>query len=198
MSQNVGAAAKLFDEDYHEMCEWFQRTDWATPVEDYIREADLNDLERIAEMVGDWDDVLDESNMPAVGELPQDDPDERRWGYLTSSEEFDDEDDAIQAARESVIDAIRTKVSALITSDDEYREIANDFNIDPEYDDVYEHWLVDRYFAEELEAHGELVFGFCNMTVWGRCTTGQSIALDYVIRQIVKDLPEHHWVWSEA
>jgi hypothetical protein len=198
MSQNVEAAAKLFDESYDEMCEWFQRTDWETPVEDYIREADLDDLERIAEMVGDWDDVLGMAAVPKILETIYvvDGEDSPVWTF--GDQEFDDEDDAVQAARESVIDAIRHNVSALITSDDEYREIACDFNLDPEYDDVYEHWLCTGYFAKELEAHGELVFGFCNMTVWGRTTTGQSIALDYVIRQIVKDLPEHHWVWSEV
>lgn len=199
MSQNLEAAAKLFDEDYDEMFGWFQRIGWESPVEDLIADADLDDLERVAETVGDWDDVLAESNVPEVLEVEVKDEDENELtNWVVAGVEYDNEDDAIEAARESVIDAIRHNVSALITSDDEYREIAEAFGLDPEYHDVYEHLLVDHHFASELEAHGELVFGFCNMIVWGRCTTGQSIALDYVIRQIVRSLPEHHWVWGEA
>jgi len=201
MSQNIEVSAKLFDESYDEMCEWFQRTDRETPVEDYIREAALDDLERIAEMVGDWDSVLDESDVPEVYELDLtvDGEVETVWKSLAlGDQEFDDEDEAVEAARESVIDAIRTKVSALITCDDEYREIAEDFGLDPEYDDVYEHWLCTERFASELESRGELVFGFCGMTIWARTTTGQSISLDGVIRQIVRELDDDHWVWERS
>lgn len=203
MSQDLEAASKLFDEDYDEMFGWFQRADWESPVEELIADADLDDLERIAEKVGDWDDVLAESNLPEVLEVKVKDEDEDEdenelTNWVVAGVEYVNEYDAIEAARKSAIDAIRHNVSALITSDDEYQRIARDFNLDPEYHAVYEHWLVDSYFASELEAHGELVFSFCNMIVWGRCTTGQSIALDGVIRQIVLGLPEHHWIWKEV
>jgi hypothetical protein len=201
IGQNMEAAAKLFDESYDEMCDWFQRTDWGTPVNELIAYADLDDLERIAEMVGNWDSVLAESSVPEVYELELtvDGEVETVWKSMAfDGKEYDDEDDAITAARESVIDDIRHNVSALITSDDEYREIACDFNIDPEYDDVYEHWFCTEGFASELESRGELVFGFCNMTVWARTTTGQSISLDGVIRQIVRELDDDHWVWERS
>jgi len=51
--------------------------------------------------------------------------------------------------------------------------------------EVYEHWIVSDWLAGKLEEHGEKVDkDFAGLTVWARTTTGQSIALDDVIRRI--------------
>ena len=193
IGQDMETAAKLFDEDYDDMMSWFVVEDWETPVLDYIESADLDDLERIADMVGYWSDVI--GDVPTAIEKEDDDGD--TYYEIEELSIIDsDEDDANRAALEASIDTLRTRVKDLITSDDEYREIAEDFGLDPEQHEVYEHWLVDRYFANELEAHGERTFGFCNLVIWGRCTTGQSISMDGVIRRIVKGLDENHWVWG--
>lgn len=63
--------------------------------------------------------------------------------------------------------------------------MCNEFNLSYDYDEVYEHWAIESRFASELESRGYLTFEFSNFTVWGRMTTGQSISLDYVVRQIV-------------
>jgi hypothetical protein len=52
-----------------------------------------------------------------------------------------------------------------------------------------EHWAVSRWLAEHLREHGESVAetnwsGF----VWARCTSGQMIRMDSVIRKIARQL----------
>lgn len=198
---NAKASAKIFDVDYEDMFQWGCVEDWQTPVNDFIDDCgigDIDNLETIANLVADWDDILLESNVQTIVEREDEDGcaywtfegrDEPRW---------DDEDDATLAAQEEALGAICGNIKAAITEDSEYRDIANEFDLDPEQHEVYEHWLVDRYFAARLEERGELIIYFNNMVIWGRCTTGQSICLDHVIRAMVRDLPEHHWVWDKS
>ena len=58
------------------------------------------------------------------------------------------------------------------------------------YPEIYEHWFVSTWLANKLKAYGEAIIDHdaLDMPVWGRCTTGQSIALDYVIQEIAFDL----------
>jgi hypothetical protein len=71
--------------------------------------------------------------------------------------------------------------------------------LEPEYRETYEFWICqERWSAEDLQAQGETVFEFCNLLIWARTTTGQSISMDYVIRKIVKELPDDHYIWSHA
>lgn len=64
-------------------------------------------------------------------------------------------------------------------------------NLDPYQREIFEHWFVSKWLGEKLEAKGERVdFDFANLCVWGRTTTGQAIALDYVIEQIHRELVE--------
>jgi hypothetical protein len=61
--------------------------------------------------------------------------------------------------------------------------------IDPIEHEVYEHWIVSDWLAEKLAAKGEKVdTDFAGLTVWARTTTGQGIASDSVIQDIVADL----------
>jgi hypothetical protein len=65
---------------------------------------------------------------------------------------------------------------------DAYNIDASDYT--PE---VYEYWLIDERMAHWLKEAGEVVCEdfLDDLTVWGRCTTGQSIAMDGVISEIV-------------
>ena len=55
--------------------------------------------------------------------------------------------------------------------------------------EVYEHWIVDDWFADKLAAHGELVSkDILGLTIWGRQCSGQAIMLDYVIEAIWTEL----------
>jgi hypothetical protein len=68
--------------------------------------------------------------------------------------------------------------------------------IEPHDREVYEHWIVSRWLADKLAAHGEKVDDdFAGMIVWARTTTGQAILLDGVIRDIVQELG---WDKAEA
>lgn len=60
---------------------------------------------------------------------------------------------------------------------------------DPEYEEVFEHWIVSEYLATALEKHDEAITrDFYGFTIWGRTCTGQAISLDYVIGKIYEEL----------
>lgn len=196
IGRDLETASKLFDEDYDEMLGWFVREDWEEPVNTYIDDADLSDLEEIAEMVDYWSEAI--ADVPTA--IEHIDYDGDTYYEIEALRIIDDDKDAAnEAALEIHIDDIRAKIKGMITNESEYREIAYRFNLDPEQHEVYEHWTIpEGWTASELQDAGELVFNFCNLRIWGRCTTGQSISMDYVIRKIVKGLDENHWIWSES
>ena len=51
--------------------------------------------------------------------------------------------------------------------------------------EVYEWWMVDSWFARKLQERGEIVI---DGNIWGRQCTGQSIVLDWVTRDIYKEV----------
>lgn len=51
--------------------------------------------------------------------------------------------------------------------------------------EIYEHWLVSPYFGEKLRNKGEAILERYGAWVWGRACTGQAIALDGVVENIV-------------
>ena len=70
-----------------------------------------------------------------------------------------------------------------------WRELCEAKSIDPHTIEAYEHWLISDWLADKLAAHGEMVSkDIHGLTVWGRCTTGQSILLDEVIKDIYNEL----------
>lgn len=58
--------------------------------------------------------------------------------------------------------------------------------------EIFEWWLVDSYLLNKLEELNEPVLRTEYEDYWGRTTTGQSIMMDGVIREIVKDLNEKY------
>lgn len=71
----------------------------------------------------------------------------------------------------------------------DWAELCQEFNIEPYQWEVFEHWIVSDWLADQLEAHGEKVArDFAGLTVWARTTTGQGIAMDSVIQAIAADL----------
>jgi hypothetical protein len=194
VGQNLGECARIFDLDYDEALGWFQREDYEEVVSDFIDDADLDDLETIADMAGDWSDAV--GNIPTAIELEGEDG-EVTWVVPSLGISESDEDEANQSALVASIDQIRTKVKTLITNDAEYTEIGQHFNLDPDYNEIYEHWVIpEGWTARELEDEGQVIFDFGGMRIWGRMTTGQSILLDGVTRRIVRNLDDDHWIWS--
>lgn len=194
VGRNLEECSRIFDFDYDEAIGWFQREDFESVVDSFIDDADLDDLETIADMVGYWSDVV--GDIPTAIEVEDEDGTET-WVIPSLGICETDEDDANQGALVFHLDQIRTKVKALITNDSEYTEIGRLFNLDPDYNEVYEHWTIpEGWTANDLRDHGQVVFDFGGLTIWGRMTTGQSISIDGVIRNIVRELDEDHWIWS--
>jgi hypothetical protein len=70
-----------------------------------------------------------------------------------------------------------------------WETLCGEYDIEPYDREVFEHWAVTDWFADELIAAGEKVDkDFAGMCVWARTTTGQGIAQDYVIQCIHKSL----------
>lgn len=194
VGRNLEECSRIFDFDYDEAIGWFQREDYEEVVSDFIDDADLDDLETIADMVGYWSDVV--GDIPTAVEV-QDGNGDVFYDVPSLGVREVEEDDANRESLYLSIKEIRTKVKALITEDSEYAEIGRNFNLDPDYDEVYEHWIVNsKWAADDLRAYGQIVFEFGGMTIFGRCTTGQRILLDGWVRRLMRDLPEDHWIWS--
>lgn len=68
---------------------------------------------------------------------------------------------------------------------------------EPEYGyaEVSEWWIVDSFLACNLSERGEVIYDGYGPSLWGRCTTGQGIALDCVIQSIALGLD---WIQREV
>lgn len=76
------------------------------------------------------------------------------------------------------------------TEEEALRDLFEQERLDePDGSEAFEHWAVSRWLADKLEAKGESVVetDFAGH-VWARCTTGQMIRMDSVIRSIARDL----------
>ena len=74
------------------------------------------------------------------------------------------------------------------TKNEAYQNCCEEHNIDYDYIESYEFWIVSEHLARKLKEKGEMVDEFMGLTVWGRCCSGQAILLDYVISQICNDM----------
>lgn len=62
-------------------------------------------------------------------------------------------------------------------------------DVEPYQWEVFEHWIISEWLADELIKHGEKVDkDFAGLCVWGRTTTGQAISQDAVIQKIHAEL----------
>lgn len=63
-----------------------------------------------------------------------------------------------------------------------------------------EFWIVTEWLGEKLKDHGEIVDELFDFTIWARTTSGQAIALDYVISKIAEEmeiLDGQEYSWSD-
>lgn len=61
-------------------------------------------------------------------------------------------------------------------------------DVDEEYPEIYEYWLVSPWLGAKLKDHGEVVLERYGAWVWGRQCTGQAILLDGVISRICEGI----------
>ena len=75
------------------------------------------------------------------------------------------------------------------TDPEEVEDYCHDHGLSISSGEIYEHWVVSDWLADKLETHGELIVrDFHGLTIWGRPTTGQMIAMDGVIQDIAKSV----------
>lgn len=178
--------ADAFDIDIDDLQSLCQKPDFETAARDFIfNDADAADLESIADDNGCWEDILSEY-VPEVKEAAEEAEDDSTTYYLYTgcTNPFDDEDEAREAAIESVMPAIRETVWK-ITYD--YEAICSNHGLDYEYTEALEYWVVSDWLSRKLAEKGEAIAEVCGLTVWGRCTSGQMIACDAVIEEIAKE-----------
>ena len=83
---------------------------------------------------------------------------------------------------------------------EDWEDLCRIEGIEPDPDEIYEHWVVDDFLYEKLEQQGESVGELFNLRIWGRGCTGQVIKLDSVIQQIAADMEilagqANEWKW---
>lgn len=89
----------------------------------------------------------------------------------------------------NLLDAIRRKVWEIVDIESgAYEWVCDHFNLEPEYGEIYEHWIVSDWLGRKLSERGHIVENYLGMTIWGRGCTGQAISMDGVMEQICNDL----------
>jgi hypothetical protein len=171
------AACVDLDDDIYPLME---RVDYEGAGIDAINDADADTLENMCGHVGWFEDAAALSGY---------DPDKK---YLYHNETEARELYAIEwffLQDEGTVEY--TEVRAYIRANcSDWETFCQDFDVDTDdfKSDVYEHWAVTDWLGRRLAAKGECVGEVCGTTVWGRCTTGQSISMDGVIEQIAKEI----------
>lgn len=79
-----------------------------------------------------------------------------------------------------------------ILSADQVEKIADEIDdlkrLELEEAEIFEWWIVTSWLGRKLEEKGYPVVERSMGWLWGRTTTGQSISIDYVIREICQDM----------
>lgn len=167
--------------DSDELSALCQRPNYEEAVRQFImNDADLDQLEEVAEQHGYWSDALADAGLtPNTAGA-----DDHLEGYLES------EPDKFNLLRQCVWE--------LINTDDEYQWVCREYDLDYDYDEVYEHWVVSDWLQRKLAEKGEITGDLCGLTIWGRCCTGQSMVLDSVIQEITRELWPEEWAGEKA
>lgn len=182
--------------------------DYESPVTERLAEADVFNLENAVEFVEhDWDEFLVENGFPTFDMLEE--AIDALWSKLLELEDIDDPTPEQEAecvrisaeyyslpgdledwfkANDGKLEVLRQAVIALCEEHGDWENLAQELAVEPNYDEVDEHWIVTDFLGRKLEQEGHTVRTVCGLTIWGRGCTGQSIALDYVIQKIAVDL----------
>lgn len=123
---------------------------------------------------------------------------ERHCDHTTRIDELDNLIDEL----ETLIDTSEPEEAvAYQSSIDELQRERDQLEEDSEPQECLEFWIVSSWFGDKLREHGETVADVLDFTIWGRCTSGQSITADEVIRSIASEmeiLPGQCHEWSAA
>jgi len=89
---------------------------------------------------------------------------------------------------------IRANINDLECELEELLELRSDIEdditeieyMDSEPAEIFEWWIVSSFLVDKLKRMGHPVLEQEN--IWGRCTSGQAIYMDYAIRQIAENM----------
>jgi len=107
---------------------------------------------------------------------------------------FDDWSDAAEAGTTIVMEEDGSGAWFIVNFYDKsfssWKSCCDTLQFEGSHNDVLEYWLVDFWLGQRLQLKDEVIFEFKDFSngyyVWGRCTTGQAVVMDYVIKEI-------HW-----
>lgn len=125
---------------------------------EWITFADLEDLNEWKEEMLDSIEIDRETELDAIAIEVENEPDE--------------DPDEINSGFDALIDQLEEKCKDAEYTLDEYKEI-------------FEYWVCSPWLIARLGEKNEAVIP--QEQIWCRCTTGQSISIDGVIRDIVKE-----------
>lgn len=91
----------------------------------------------------------------------------------------------IERLKDLMLECTEDKDDIISQIEDEIQALED---LESEPQEVYEWWAVSEYLFEKLKAQGAPVLEYANMYIWGRCTTGQAILLDYAITKICAEM----------
>jgi len=57
-------------------------------------------------------------------------------------------------------------------------------NVEPYLNEAYEFYVVSDWMAHQLKQRGQMVEEIFDLTIWGRCATGQAVFLDGIMIEI--------------
>lgn len=115
--------------------------------------------------------------------------DDQFVSYKEDETEDDDGNDLDEPIQHETMNTLREKAKAAMR-DQGAEEFCRDMNIEPDRSEVYEHWIVSNWLGRKLTEQGHTVREVLGMTIWGRPTTGQAIAMDGVILGIANGMIE--------
>ena len=88
-------------------------------------------------------------------------------------------DNCLIKDRVAVMNSLEISVQRLESQIEELEETNS------EVKEIYEYWIVTKYFMNKLSEKGYCVCDSDYFPIWGRETTGQSILLDWIIKDMV-------------
>lgn len=179
LAQNTRESDLLWEEDIAPLLE---RVDYEEAGKAALGTDDLDDLETYADSVAYWCAACAHAGFDSNMEYADE---EGEMGQVDFETWF--EDHCTYEEKKTVLEGIRNYIADRCDDWEEFCE-QNYIDTDDFRSEIYEHWIVSSWLARKLKQHGEVVGELCNLTIWGRCTTGQSISCDHVIQAIAEEL----------
>lgn len=145
----------------------------------------IYDLREVAEKLDDYDTYL-----TLTGGKP--DYEEAARNFIEQDADFDQLVAIVAEYDSDDLDMtlpFREAVRKLVSEQDGgFDWVCDEYRLDPEYGEIYEHWIVTGWLGDRLRSRGHVVEEYLGLTIWGRGCTGQAVCIDNVIEDICKEM----------